>query len=65
MSDEVLKYIEEKYGKDSDNYKRMKKSLEAGKEMHKERYGDDDVYITGSVNSNPKKDKWTTLLQEL
>ena len=29
MSDEVLKYIEEKYGKDSDNYKRMKKSLEA------------------------------------
>ena len=57
MSDEVLKYIEEKYGKDSDNYKRMKKSLEAGKEMHKERYGDDDVYITGSVSSNKKKDK--------
>ena len=31
MSDEVLKYIEEKYGKDSDNYKRMKKSLEEPK----------------------------------
>ena len=57
MSDEILKYIEEKYGKDSDNYKRMKKSLEAGKEMHKKRYGDDDVYITGSVSSNSKEDK--------
>tara|TARA_X000000368_G_scaffold382728_1_gene340072 strand:- start:662 stop:937 length:276 start_codon:yes stop_codon:yes gene_type:complete len=27
MSDEVLKYIEEKYGKDSDNYEQMKKLL--------------------------------------
>ncbi len=27
MSDEILKYIEEKYGKDSDNYKQMKELL--------------------------------------
>ena len=27
ISDEVLKYIEEKYGKDSDNYEQMKKLL--------------------------------------
>ena len=57
MSDEALKIYAEKYGKDSEDYKRLKKLFEAGEEMHKERYGDDDVYITGSVNSNPKKDK--------
>ncbi len=57
MSDEALKIYAEKYGKDSERYKRLKKLFEAGKEMHKERYGDDDVYITGSVSSNPKEDK--------
>ena len=51
MSDEVLKYIEEKYGKDSDNYKRMKKSLEAGKEMHKKRYELANQFLTPKTNS--------------
>ena len=57
MSDEALKIYEEKYGKDSEDYKRLKKLFERGKEMHKERYSDDDVYITGSVSSNPKEDE--------
>tara|TARA_Y100000748_G_C15058853_1_gene317738 strand:+ start:262 stop:438 length:177 start_codon:yes stop_codon:yes gene_type:complete len=55
MSDEALKIYAEKYGKDSERYKRLKKLFEAGEEMHQERYGDDDVYITGSVSSNSKK----------
>ena len=57
MSDEALKIYAEKYGKDSERYKRLKKLFEAGEEMHKERYGVDDVYITGSVSSNSKEDK--------
>mgnify|MGYP001282795416 CR=1 FL=1 len=57
MSDEVLKIYEEKYGKDSERYKRLKEMFERGKEAHKERYGDNDVYITGSVSSNLKEDK--------
>ena len=56
MSDEALKIYAEKYGKDSERYKRLKKLFEAGGDMHKERYGDDDVYITGSVSSNMKED---------
>ena len=62
MSDEALKIYAEKYGKDSERYKRLKKLFEAGKEMHKERYGVDDVYITGSVSSNSKEDKWIKYL---
>ena len=57
MSDEALKIYAEKYGKDSEDYKRLKKLFEAGEEMHKERYGDDDVYISGSVSSNTKEEK--------
>ena len=37
MSDEILKYIEEKYGKDSDNYEQMKKLLI---EMYDDQYKD-------------------------
>ena len=55
MSDEVLKIYEEKYGKDNERYKRLKKLLKSGEKMHKERYGDNDVYITGSIDFNPKK----------
>ena len=55
MSDEALKIYAEKYGKDSERYKRLKKLFESGEDIHQERYGDDDVYITGSVSSNSKK----------
>jgi len=48
----VLKIIEEEYGKDSDEYIKLKKVLLDGQKRSEELYDQNSVTYTGSLDSN-------------
>ena len=48
----MLKIIEEEYGKDSDEYVKIKKILLDGQKRSEELYGQNSVTYSGSLDSN-------------